>query len=63
MVLGTEALVVPYAAFAPDAGADGPGRPYRFGARLRATPVVGLGIGLEAAYPGSGIRLDLEFNR
>ena len=63
IVLGTQALVMPYAAFGSDSSADGRGSAYRFGARLRTRPVVGLEIGLDTAYPGAGLRLDLQFNR
>ena len=60
-VAGTEALVTPFAAFGPDLGVGGTA--WRFGARLRTPTAVGLAVGLEAAYPGSGLRLDLELNR
>ena len=62
IVLGTQALVTPYAALGPDSGADGRGSAYRFGTRLRTPPVVGLEIGIETAYPYAGLRLDLQFN-
>ncbi len=60
-VLGTEALLAPYAALGPAPG--GLGSVHRFGVRLLTPPSLGLGVGLEAASRGSGVRLDLKFSR
>ena len=61
-VFGTESLLTPYAALGPDP--RGLGKAYRFGVRLTtAADGGGLGVGLEAARPGAGLRLQVEYNR
>ena len=60
-VLGAKSLLTPYAALGPDP--RGSGKAWRFGLRLATTPNVGLGIGLEAARPGSGVRLEVTYNK
>ncbi len=59
----TEALLTPYAAVGSSQGVDGQGERFRFGARIRTPPSLGIGAGLEAAYPGYNLRFKLELNR
>ena len=63
-VFGTESLLTPYAVLGPDP--RGRGKAYRFGVRLTTAAdreLGGLGIGVEAARPGAGLRLQVEYNR
>ena len=60
---GTKALLTPYAAVVSSHGDQGEG--FRFGTRIRTSPSLGIGAGLDAGYPGYDLRFNfkLELSR